>query len=398
MLQEDRETIEREIKFLVEPKALTRITWPGLYLDHKSQRYNFHRDWIQERLRYPWPYEKDYYDLRRLLTGCVHIGYNTTDYEFIRWKFLDIIRRFDIQVLEICGDVIAGLKHDMIHQGQIMSALNYTEQAVFAAEIFGTIIYERFMEKFDKLLGGRNPKTIPEKELELLTILSLICVLVKIGNHDAWVAVNGEVPLFTFCITLVLMLRDHLDRFLWQKGVHTPNLGDIILSKIILLPEHNAVYEFEGGLRTELLHPHMPGTKTGSLRLEDAVSFSRNCQLVDLFNFHTAICGEFWRPELGQIVAVQGGAMCLYTGFEANRMKRLDFGPVYSRVLHKNGRIFTSEHMFFNKPTPGFTDPLPVHIDANQLKEKLKLLRSPVSPDEKIYGKFRSALEARLKE
>lgn len=373
-LDVDRDEVERAVQFLIEPKASTRITWPGLYMDEESDRINFHLDWLQERLRYPWPYNEGYHDLRRLIFGCLHAGYNTTDYEYVRYKFPEIIKKFKIQVVELVGDVTAGLKHHLIHKGQIISALNYTEQGIFAGELLGTVFYDVFVDWFKEGLGDRKATELTMDELEELVILSLVSLKYIVGNHEAWQKENGHTPCVEFKAALISLLNYHIGKFLREQGVSVRRLEEIVISKIIELPEHNSVYEFPGGLRTELFHPSMARTKTESIRAEEALDFSE-CQMVDVANFHTAINVQKWDPELGQREANQAGAMCVWTEFENGKLKRIDFGPIYSRVLYKEGKIFMSEHQFFS--TPILKKPLSVHVDVNQLKDGLGLLRSP---------------------
>lgn len=370
----ERDEVEKAVDFLIEPRASTRITWPGLYRDDESDRVNFHLDWLQERLRYPWPYDEDCRELRRMIFGCLHAGYNTTDYEYVRYKFPEIIKRFDIQVVELVGDVTAGLKHHLIHKGQIISALNYTEQGIFAAELLGTGFYDVFTYRFEKGLGERKATDLSAKDLEELVLSSLVLFIYIVGNHEAWQKENGHTPCVEFKAALISLLHHHIGRFLREQGVFIPRLEEIVASKIVELPEHNAVFEFPGGMRTELFHPSMARTKTSSIRVEEALDFSE-CQAVDVANFHTAINIQKWDADIGQREATQVGAMCVWTEFENGKLKRIDFGPVYSRIRHKSGRIFMSEHQFFS--TPILKKPYSVHIDVDQLKNRLGLLRSP---------------------
>lgn len=373
-LEIPRDEIEQAIQFLIEPRALKRTTWPGLYKDSESGLFNFHLDWFQERLRYPWPYDKDYLELKRLLFGCLHAGYNTTDYEFVRHCFLEIIERFGIEVVELIGDITAGLKHHLIHRGQIIGNLNYTEQETLAAELLGTVFYEVFTRRFEKLVVGKGDQKIIQEELEELIKLALVLFLYIVGNHEAWQKELGYTPGVVFRAKLVALLNHHIGRFLVERGFFTVRLDEIIRSKIIELPEYNAVYSFPGGICTELLHPSMSRTKTASIRTEEAFDFSR-CQLVDIANFHTTFEQEKWDPELRQRVAAQAGAMTPLTYFEHGKLKRVDFGPIYVGVRYRDGRIFMSEHQFFHKPI--LKEPINKDTDINQLKERLRLLRSP---------------------
>lgn len=373
-LEVSREKIKEAISFLIEPKALKRTTWPGLYKDAESGRYNFHLDWLQERLRYPWPYEKDYFELRRLLMGCLHAGYTTTDYEFVRYRLPEIILERRIEYLEIIGDVIAGLKHNLIHRGEIIGNINYTEQGVFAGELVGNCVYDVFAVKFKSLFDAHKDKKFSPEELEKCVRSALITVIYIMGNHDDWQKDSGHSPAVVFRLSLVTLLIKHIGKFLHDLGYSLYNLDEIIAGNIVELPEYKTVYEFPGGICTELFHPGMARTKTTSIRAEETLGFS-DCHLVDIANFHTFFEMEKWEPGLGDRVAGQAGAMVPFTQFERGKLKRVDFGPMYIGLRHKNRKIFMIEHEFFNKPI--LKRPISKNTDINVLKDKLKLLRIP---------------------
>jgi hypothetical protein len=252
--------------------------------------------------------------------------------------------------------------------------MNYTEQGIFAAELLGTGFYDVFIHRFKMGLGERNASDLSREELERIISKSLVLFIYIVGNHEAWQKENGHTPCVEFKASLISLLNHHISKFLEAQGVSASRLEEIIINKIVELPEEDSVYEFAGGLRTELFHPSMARTITTSIRLESALDFSK-CQAVDVANFHTAINLQKWDPELGQREGNQVGAMCVWTEFENGKLKRIDFGPIYSRILHKEGKIFMSEHQFFSNPI--LKKRYSVHIDVNQLKNHLGLLRSP---------------------
>ena len=377
---ETRSVVESAIEFLVEPRALKRVTWPGLYRDEESHRYNFHQDWLQESLRYPWDYDKDYKELRRLLFGCMHAGYTTTDYEYIRHKFPEHIERLNIGVLELIGDITAGLKHNLIHRGQIISGLNYTEQEILAAELLGTVIHDVFISRFNKKLSTIEHPQVVQSDLDEMIASSLLLFLYIVGNHEGWQKDDGHTPGVVFKEAIISLLNAYIGKFLEEQGLFTWNLDSIIRSKVVELPEERAVYEFEDGISCQLFHPSMSRTMTSSIRLESALNFSE-CRIVDIANFHTAVNIQKWDPDardnkMGQREGNQVGAMCPWTDFENGKLKTIDFGPGYSAVRYKDGRIFMSEHQFFS--TPIIKEPIDKNTDVNTLKDKLKLLRSPI--------------------
>ena len=65
--------------------------------------------------------------------------------------------------------------------------------------------------------------------------------------------------------------------------------------------------------------------------------------------------------------------MVIDTDFERGKLKRLDFGPVFVGIRHKQGRVFRVEHIFFNDPI--LKKPIPRSTDIESLKDRLKLCR-----------------------
>ena len=374
-LEIPREEVQEAIRFLVEPRALKRVTWPGLYLDEESGRYNFHRDWLQSQLSYPWPYGEEYTELRRLLFGCMHAGYTTTDYEYMRWRLPEIIIEKDIHVLEVIGDLVAGLKHGLMHRGQIIGNMNYTDQEQFGGELVGTVIYAVFENRLKakiKDFSDEKLKSLSAEDVGKLVSDSLLLLLYIVGNHDGWQKDLGVTPGDKFGSSVIDVVYHHIRKLLTEMGVCLPNLYELVLEKIKELPENDAVFTFPNGLSTELIHPSMSRTKTVSIRCEEALNFSR-CTIVDIANFHTAIEVEKYHADLGERVATQVGTMVIDTDFERGKLKRLDFGPVFVGIRHKQGRVFRVEHIFFNDPI--LKKPIPRSTDIESLKDRLKLCR-----------------------
>jgi hypothetical protein len=315
-------------------------------------------------------------EIRRLILGCLHAGYNTTDYEFIRQRFAKIILEHDVTVVELVGDIIAGLKHGLVHRGQIIGNMNVTEQEIFAAELMGTSFYEVFVARFEKRLKEKG-KSPDKKELQKWVEECLVLFLFIMGNHDGWVKEFGITPGVLFRWALVTLLNKHIGVYLASKGLFLPDLLEIVNGKMIELPEHDAVFEFPGGIKVELIHPAMPRAATSSARAEQALDYSDQ-HMVDIANFHTTVQVEKWHPELGQRVAAQAGAMTPTTQFENTKLKRIDFGPMIEIVRAQNGRIFYAQHAFFNKPL--IKKPISKDTDFRKLKKDLGLLASPIQP------------------
>jgi len=139
------------------------------------------------------------------------------------------------------------------------------------------------------------------------------------------------------------------------------------------LPDFEQIYRLASGLTLGCRHPGMARADTTSLRAQKALD-ALGTQIVGIANFHVATTVRKWRPDLGQCVAVQAATQVIYTPFEGSKMKKLDFGPIFLRVLSKDGRIYMDETAYFNKPM--LKEPFKKSIDVDQLKDSLGLLRA----------------------
>jgi len=370
-LEIDRQTVEREIKYLEEPKMLTRKTWPGLFYNPKSQRYDFHLDWLQERLRYRLP--ENYLEDILLFFGCLHAGYTTTDYEHFVVKYPEIILNQKVKTLVGLGDFIAGLVHYMMHRGEIIGALNNTDQEIFAAELVATIIFKPFKQLFEKALSKFAEIKPTTEELNLMVNDCLVDFIYIKGNHDDWSLREGTTPLVTFRDKLIKILHREISGFFTANSFPEIDFYSLINKKIVELPDFEPIYRLASGLTLGCRHPGMARADTTSLRAQKALD-ALGTQIVGIANFHVATTVRKWRPDLGQCVAVQAATQVIYTPFEGSKMKKLDFGPIFLRVLSKDGRIYMDETAYFNKPM--LKKPLLKWIDVDKLKDSLGLLRA----------------------
>jgi hypothetical protein len=369
-----RDKIEAALEGLTTEDPSPRATWPGLYRD-ESYRYNFHLAWFQNKRGVAWPYADGLQKLTRLMFGCLHAGYTTTDYEFVRWELPKIILEQNVQALELIGDIIAGLKHHMMHKGQVLSNMNYTDQETFAAELLATVVYDVFVARFSEKLKAKTKSVITCPQVAEAVTDALLMFIYIVGNHDGWQKETGHTPGVTFRDKLIATLYRAIGAYLRSQNLLLAgfDLETIIRSRMVELPEQEARHVFSCcGLTTALNHPSKGRTATTSTRAEEAAEFNRGVPLVDTANYHTAIAVNRWEPEVGQRLIIQAGAMVLWTQFENGLLKRVDFGPVLAKTGSKDGRIITSEVRFFSKPR--IKKPYPQTTDPNQLKSDLKLL------------------------
>lgn len=367
--EESRQKVEQALQFLVEEKASSRKTWPGIYYDPSSRLYDFHLDWIQERLRYILPKSETLQEDTFLFDGCTHAGYTTSDYKFIVKKFTEIILRHKIQTMVCLGDLTAGILHGFLCTGEVFGGLNNTEQQEFAAELRATILFAVFKERFDEYVTKNSPKTPEELEICIETVfILLLCIP---GNHDLWTERDGNTALKVFEMKLRDILTYHIGNFLAEKKFPMINVAKIIRKKIILYQDVNAQHTMLSGIRLAMCHPHMPRAQTTSLRGQHAIGMY-NCQITGMANFHTATIVHQWRPDLGQCVSVQVGTTAIYTPFEVRKMKVNDFGPVYLRTISHKGRILMTESAFYNEPI--LQKAIPKSTDINVLRKELGLI------------------------
>lgn len=370
----DRQTAEKEIEFLVEEKQSPRKTWPGLYRDPSSQRYDFHYDWIQDKLAYPKIdiHDPNFKEDRLLILSCSHVGFTTCDYAYIVNEIPRRILSNRVNTIVHLGDVITGLQHDYLETGEVFGSLSNTDQEKFAAELFGTALIKVFNQRFEENFAACSDaeKTQPQKIKEIIvnSLPSFLCIP---GNHDLWQERDGTTPLETFHDKLTNLLTRHLGRALVEKNLPAVDISEILAKKIVKFLDYAAACKLPSGLTMEMYHPHMARAKTTSLRAQETLDASK-CQIVGIGNFHTATVVQKWYPERGQCVAVQAGTLLVYSRFEKRKTKRIDFGAIFLRVLSKSQRIIMVESAYFNQPI--LKEPLVKWTNLDQLKRELGVL------------------------
>lgn len=367
----DRKTIEEEIKFLVEPEKTTRKTWPGLFEDKASQRYDFHLDWLQDELTYPRFDAESFLEDKMLFFSCPHVGYVTTDYQYMVEEMPRRILKHDIEILVGLGDFIAGLHHEYLKTGEVFGNLNNTEQEKFAAEIMGTVLMKVFDKRFEAKLKACKKKKITREKTEEFVKNSLPLFIFIPGNHDLWQLREGSTPLEIFEDKLKGLLIRYISAILARKGLPAVDIFSIVNRKILKFHDYEAVFTLPSGLKLEMVHPHMARAKTTSLRAQEALDVSES-QIIGIGNFHTAIVMNKWYPDRGQTIVVQAGAIVTYTTFEKRKLKKIDFGTIYLRTLSKNKRIVMTETAYFDKPC--LYGSIPKWTNLDQLKEELNIL------------------------
>ena len=362
----DRKEIEQALQFLQELTPSDRKTWPGLYYDEPSQLWDFHREWIQQKLRYVLPPRNKWTEENLFFFACMHAGYTASDYWFIVNRFPEIMLRRNTQTVVCLGDMIAGLHHNFLCSGEVFSGLNNTEQEEFAAALLATVFYK----VFDSRLAWAAVNRITDYRVAINNALMDFVYIP--GNHDLWQQQEGATPLRIFHAEFVRLLSAAIIRNLVERNVPMIDVQTILNAKLYSYSDIWALHALPSGLRIGMLHPHMGGSITTSRNAQNMMG-AYNSQIGGLANFHRATVVHRWDQELGQCIVVQAGTMAIYTPFEVRKMKfQNDFGPITLRTLSHEDRILMTETGYYNEPV--LKEPISKHTDIRALKQSLQLL------------------------
>ncbi len=347
-----KEEIVAAMEKLDKKKTMRRKgeNWPGVTLQEGSKKYYFDLEWVQRRLRYQLedgPYEED----RVISAACVHAGSTETDYEFLIKDVPEIILVRRAKTFVVCGDIKEGTKHNLVAKGEVIAGANKnTTQDKIAANFLGTVVKKVFQGYFKEniaALKARDGKlTITAKELQSITEKSLINFVYWIGNHDAWESEDGHEPLEIFHLTLVNLLNDELNKILNTfESLPVIPLREIVESKIM----RREFFELPSGLKVSLQHPFMARAKTTSIRPQEMMDYGKrhDCQVTIGANFHVGENVEEWDQNLGQCVCQEIGTVKHGSNFERRKMKMVDQGVGYLRIVSKNKRILMSESAYY---------------------------------------------------
>ncbi len=316
-----------------------------IYLDGASAKYDFCRDYIQEKLIYVWPdkEDKEWKEESMLDFSCPHAGSLHTDYIYTVKKLPQIILRHHIRILVCAGDLIAGTKHNQLEKGEIIVGMNNTQQEVLAAKIIGQIIktvFESRVEAAFKEIPAN--KKLSDSDVRKIATDALIRFIYKAGNHDRWQEDEGFSALTIFKDKLILFLNKELEKVLLKRGIHVSGLSDIIEEKIISKPK----FQLESGICLEIFHPFTARAKNPTMKIQELFTKS-DCQIIVAGNWHVAVAVEHWDPSCGQRVGLQVGTLMWKSQFEEDKAKKVDFGVGTVKVKVYKGRILVSEVAFY---------------------------------------------------
>ncbi|MEK7636184.1 MAG: hypothetical protein AAB362_00645 [Patescibacteria group bacterium] len=343
--------LETAMQKLTELKTFRKIgeNFPGVIFYEQSKKFYFDLDWIQRLLKYGRP-SGAYHEDRIVSFCCLHAGSIETDYEFFVNETPKIILARKATVLVNAGDTKEGLEHDLDKKGEIVAGMNNnTKQEKVAAHLIGEVIIRVFKHRFAEALAGigKEKMMIEEKIREYVSV-SLLAYYYRLGNHDTWECKHGHDPLEVFHATLVTFLLEHIGAFLGTHGLYCRGLAEIIEGRIM----HRDFFELSSGLKVSIQHPYMARAKTTSIRPQEMMDFARRhgCQVAIGGNFHVSELVAEWDMTLGQCVCIELGTIKHGSNFERSKMKMVDQGVGYLKIVSNDKRIEMVENAFYGSP------------------------------------------------
>ena len=341
MLEDALKTPRGQIKQAI--KALNDGGYaPKISEDEDSGIYRFDPDWIRHKLVYPKISLEGLTETSLLGFGCLHAGSIFQEYDFFTKKVPEIALKHNVSVLVGAGDFVEGTQHFLMEKGEVLGGFNNTDQEILAAREVATVITKIFTSRFSKITAEHKVK-LGGKKLKKAVEDSLINFIYTVGNHDAWIGNEGVTPLQTFHMTLVQLLQSKLATVLNSFGLACQYLPELVDARVT----RGEVSPTPSGLDLTVIHPFMARAMTSSLRAQHTLDMATT-KLVVIANFHVAVKVGQWDADFGQRVALQVGALVWKTSFEHSKLKTLDVGVGYLRVLsNKEGRILMSETAFF---------------------------------------------------
>lgn len=351
MLDLAPDAIEKEMKSLLRKKPVQKKgeNFPGIIFTESSKKYYFNLPWIQRKLRYAVPQGALQED-RVVSFACLHGGSVETDYEFFVNEVPRIILERGATVLVGAGDITEGLKHNLDKKGEIVAGMNNTDiQQIFSASLVNAVLMRVFEKRFEQSLAALKEKP-DAKAVYALIRACLIAFNYIPGNHDLWDVAEGHLPLKIFHDTLVKLLAQSITKAVTQKGLPLIDLDGLMNAKV----GRTEFFELPSNLKVCVQHPHMSRTKTTSIRPQEMLDYAKRhgCQVSIGANFHTSEHVEEWDMDLGQCVSHMIGTIKHGSDYERNKMKIVDQGIGYMRIVSKDGRIFMSESAFYGEPRP----------------------------------------------
>lgn len=349
-LEISEEEAKRNMAVVMSRRAAQgkKSRWPGIRQDEANGRYYFNLEWIRHKLKCPLselPFDEDVI----ASYGCLHAGSTETDYRFFREDFPKIILARGATIVVAAGDIIEGMEHDLDRKREVIPGMaNNTIMEEVAARMNATVLLEVFEVRFKEWLTGRKGKQPGNSEL-LEAIRRFLPMFYYIhGNHDLWQSKHGILPLKHFHRELVSYLNDGVRTVLTALGHPVHNSASVIEAKVAL----GYTFQLPSGITVMVQHPHMARSTTTSMRPQQMLENAKKdgCKVSIGANFHVSMHMEEYDMDMGQCVSQEIGTIKHGSNFERNKLKTVDQGVGYLRLLSRNGEIFMSEAAFFGGP------------------------------------------------
>ncbi len=335
--------IMRELESLQKKKTLRKRgeNWPGIG-EVSGKKYYFDLEWIKHNLKYNLP-NGHYNEDKIAVSGCIHSGSVESDTDFLLNDFPKIISKHNMDIWVDSGDITEGLKHGLDRKQEVLPGMNNnTIQELFAAHCRGSVILNVFKDRFSKHIATEEKE---KNGIAGLIEKSLMKYYYRTGNHDTWIAEDGHIPLAVFHQELNELLTQEIEKFLSLQKVANSNVRSIVKNHIV----QTKFFTLPSGLKVSMQHPYMARAKTTSIRPQEMLHYGKRhgCQVAIGANFHVSECVEEWDMNLGQCVSMEIGTMKHGSDFERNKMKLVDQGVGYLRVLSNDQRVFMTENAFY---------------------------------------------------
>ena len=179
-----------------------------------------------------------------------------------------------------------------------------------------------------------------------------------LGNHDLGEGGDGHEPLVVFRGVLVRFLTDHIHENLSAQKLPYQPLTKLVEGKVLC----QEFYDLPSGLKLSIQHPHMSRAKTTSIRPQEMMDYGKRmgCQVTIGANFHVKESVDEWDQDLGQCHCQEIGTMKHGSSFERHKMKMVDQGVGFLRILSRKDQHFKSSNRIFMTETAFYGAPKPV--------------------------------------
>lgn len=330
-------------KILEKELGHPRMKKAGVEYDELSGSYDFDKD-IFLKQRYTWPEENFKKEVIAAI-ACTHYGSIHTHYRFITKELPVLMAKNRVKHLMIIGDLIEGIKHNLIETGEVALGIDVTTQE----ELGAMVTAESILAALDLVLRDLKSEAkldgITSKNIAALIEEHLLHCFYWVGNHDDWGLPTGNWSLMVFDLKLRDLLFRNLSKVLIKNGL--PELSfaecDALVQKRIVRMCKNNPRSLASGTFVDGAHYYARRSMTSSSWPQTMLADLKNGHVTYCANFHVAEALEESNPALGLRSAIMIATSKVKTRFESNMAKRTDFGGVIQTYYIHNGRGMMNE-------------------------------------------------------